>query len=56
VARVPGYRSRDPVFDYLRYQIFWDVVGQERGPLSLVNNLRSYLNGKIAALGLEDRD
>jgi hypothetical protein len=30
-------------------------VGLERGPLSLVNNLRSYLNGKVAAPGLESR-
>jgi hypothetical protein len=27
-------------------------VGLERGPLSLVNNLRGYLNGKVAAPGL----
>jgi hypothetical protein len=31
------------------------AVGLERGPLSLVNNLRSYLNGKVAAPGLENR-
>jgi hypothetical protein len=36
VVRVPGYRSRDPEFDSRRYQIFWEVVGMERGPLSLV--------------------
>jgi hypothetical protein len=30
----------------LRYQIFWEVVGLERGPLSLV---RSYLEEKEAA-------
>jgi hypothetical protein len=30
-------------------------VGLERGPLSLVNNLRSYLNEKVAAPGLENR-
>jgi hypothetical protein len=28
-------------------------VGLERGPLSLVNNLSSYLNEKVAAPGLE---
>jgi hypothetical protein len=30
-------------------------VGLERGPLSLVNNLRSYLEEIIAAPGLENR-
>jgi hypothetical protein len=28
---------QSPEFDSLRYQIFWEVVGLERGPLSLVN-------------------
>jgi hypothetical protein len=37
VVRVPGYRSRDPGLDSRRYQIFWEVVGLERGPLSLVS-------------------
>jgi hypothetical protein len=36
VVRVPGYRSRGPRFDSRRYQIFWEVLGLERGPLSLV--------------------
>jgi hypothetical protein len=43
VVTVSGYRYRGPGFDYRRYQIFWVVVGLERGPLSLV---RSYLNKK----------
>jgi hypothetical protein len=30
-------------------------VGLERGPVSLVNNLRSYLEEIVAAAGLEDR-
>jgi hypothetical protein len=37
LVRVPGYRSRDPGFDSQCYQIFWEIVGLERGPLSLVN-------------------
>jgi len=37
VVRVTGYRYRGPGFDPRRYQIFWVVVGLERGPLSLVN-------------------
>jgi hypothetical protein len=36
VFRVPGYKSRGLRFDSRRYQIFREVVGQERGPLSLV--------------------
>jgi hypothetical protein len=36
VVRVPGYRSRDPWFDSRCYQIFWEVMGLEGGPLSLV--------------------
>jgi hypothetical protein len=36
VIRVPAYRCRDPGFCSRRYQIFWEVVGLERGSLSLV--------------------
>jgi hypothetical protein len=36
VVRDPDYRSRGPGFDSKRYQIFREVVGLERGPLSLV--------------------
>jgi hypothetical protein len=36
VVRIPGYRSRDPGFDSRRYQIFAEVVGLGRGPLSLM--------------------
>ena len=36
VVRVSGYRYRGPGFDPRRYQIFWVVVGLERGPLCLV--------------------
>jgi hypothetical protein len=36
VVRVSGYRSWGPGFDSRGYQIFWEVVGLERGPLSLV--------------------
>jgi len=41
VVRVFGYRYRCPGFDPRRYQIFWVVVGLERGPLSLVSLVRS---------------
>jgi hypothetical protein len=36
VVKVPRYRSRRPGSDSRRYQIFWEVMGLERGPLSLV--------------------
>ena len=41
VVRVSGYWYRGPGFDHRRYQIFWVVVGLERGPLSLVSLVRS---------------
>jgi hypothetical protein len=43
VVRVPAYRSRDSGFDSRRYQIFCEVVGLERGPLSLVNIIEKLL-------------
>jgi hypothetical protein len=36
MSRVPGCRPRGPEFDSWHYQIFGEVVGLERGPLSLV--------------------
>jgi hypothetical protein len=36
VVRVPGYGYGGPGFDSRRYQMFWEAVGLERGPLSLV--------------------
>ena len=38
VVRVSGYRYRGLGFDSRCYQIFWVVVGLERGPLSLVRS------------------
>jgi hypothetical protein len=50
---VSGHSSRLQIqrsgFDSKNYQIFWEVVGLERGPLSLVIQLRSYLEEKIEA-------
>ena len=43
VVRVSGYRYRGPGFDSRRYQIFWVVVGLERGPLSLVRSTEELL-------------
>jgi hypothetical protein len=46
VVTVPGYRSGDPGFDSRRYQIFGEVVGLERGPLSLVSITEELLEWK----------
>ena len=42
-VRVSGYRYRGLGFDSRRYQIFWVVVGLERGPLSLVRSIEELL-------------
>jgi hypothetical protein len=49
VVRVPGYRSRGPRFDSRRYQIFREVMGLERGSLSLVRIIEELLERKVAA-------
>jgi hypothetical protein len=36
-------------FDSRRYQIFWEVVGLERGQLSLVSTTEELLGRKLAA-------
>jgi hypothetical protein len=43
VVRVSGYRSTGPGFDSRPYQIFWEVGGLERGPLSLVRTTEELL-------------
>jgi hypothetical protein len=43
-------RSR---FDSQRYQIFWEVVGLERGPLSLVSTIEELLERESSGSGLE---
>jgi hypothetical protein len=36
-------------FDSRPYQIFWEVVGLERGPTSLMNTIEELLDRKLAA-------
>jgi hypothetical protein len=55
VGRVPGYRSRGPRFDSRRYQILWEVVGLEWGPLSLVRIIEELLEWKSNGSSLENR-
>jgi hypothetical protein len=42
-------------FDSRRHKIFWDVVGLERGPLSLVSAIEELLERKSSGSGLEIR-
>jgi hypothetical protein len=56
VVRVPGYRFRGLGFDSRRYKIFWEVVGLERGSLSLVRIIEELLEWKSNGSGLENRD
>ena len=56
VVTVSGYRYRGPGFDSRRYQIFWVVVGLERGPLSLVRSIEELLEYKVAAPVQKTRD
>jgi hypothetical protein len=55
VVRIPGYRSRGPAFDSWRYQIFWEVVGLEWGPLSLVRIIEELLEWKSSGSGQDTR-
>jgi hypothetical protein len=55
VVRVPGYRSWGPGFDSRLYQIFWDVVGLERGSLSLVKITEELFEWKSSGFGQENR-
>jgi hypothetical protein len=55
VVRVPGYRSRGPGLDSRRYQIFWEVVGLERGPLSLLSISEELLEWESSGSGQEHR-
>jgi hypothetical protein len=43
-------------FDSGRYQIFWEVVGLERGPLSLVSKIEKLLGRKSSGSGLENKE
>jgi hypothetical protein len=55
MVRVPSYRSRGPGFDSRRYQIFWEVVGLERGQLNLVWIIEKLLEWKSRGSGQENR-
>ena len=56
VVRVSDNRYRGLGFDSRRYQIFWVVVGLERGPLSLERSIEELLELKSSGSGPENRD
>jgi hypothetical protein len=56
VVRVPGYRSRGAGLDSRHYQIFWEVVGLEQGPLSLVRIIEELLGRNSSSSSLENRE
>jgi hypothetical protein len=56
VFRAPGYRSRVPEFDPRRYQIIWEVVDLERGPLSLMSTIEELLGRNSSGSGLENQE
>jgi hypothetical protein len=43
-------------FDSWRCQVFWEVVGLERGPLSLVNTVEELLGRNSSGFSLEYRE
>jgi hypothetical protein len=51
-----GYRSRGPDSIPGTTRFFWEVVGLERGPLSLVTTTEELLGWKISVSGLENRN
>jgi hypothetical protein len=56
VLRVPGYRTRAPGSIPGATRFFWEVVGLEQGPLSLVNTTEEILWLKSSRSGLENQE
>jgi hypothetical protein len=56
VVRVSGYRYGGPEFDSWRFQVFWEAVGPQRGPLSLVRTTEELLGINSSGFGQENRD
>jgi hypothetical protein len=56
VVRIPGYRSRRPEFDSRRYQISWEIVVLERGPLIIVRTIEGLLEWRSSGFSLENRN
>jgi hypothetical protein len=56
VVRVPGYRPRGPGSISGATRFFWEVMGLQRGPLSLVSTIEELLGRKSSSSGLESRE
>jgi hypothetical protein len=56
VVTVPGYRFRGSRFDSRPNQLFWEVMGLERGPLGLVSTIEERLEEKNSSFGAENRE
>jgi hypothetical protein len=55
VVKVPDYRFRGPGLIPSATRFFWEVVGLERGPLSLVMITEELFQGNSGS-GLENRN
>jgi hypothetical protein len=56
VVKVLGCRFRGPGFACQRYQSFFEVVGLEQGPLSLVSTTEELLGRKSSGSGPENQE
>jgi hypothetical protein len=56
VVRVSGYRFTGSGFDSRRFQIFWEAMSLERGPLSLVRTTEELLGRNSSGSGQGNRD
>jgi hypothetical protein len=55
-GRSSWLQIQGPGLDSLRYKIFCEVEGLERGPLSLVSKIEELLERKSSGNGLESRE
>jgi hypothetical protein len=56
VVSAPGYWTRGPGSISGATRFFWEVVGLDRGPLSLVSTSKELLERKSSSSGLENRE
>jgi hypothetical protein len=54
VVRVPAYRTEGSGLDFWHYQIFWETMHLELGPLSLNKFIKELPEWRSRGLGLEN--